>query len=170
MPLEVLAVTYDAMVSAGMHGFRNLAIFRSPLLRPLFRWLWDRKRRGRPIEGVGIDEARAIRDSVGIPVISTGGYQTASVVRAGIASGAFDGVAIARPLIANPDLPQQWASGRDLPAIPCTYCNKCLVNAPKNPLGCYEESRFPDREAMLAAITSIYRARPGLRVPDPAEV
>jgi 2,4-dienoyl-CoA reductase (NADPH2) len=170
MPLAVLAVTYDAMVSAGMHGFRNLVIFRSPILRSVFRWLWDRKRRGRPIEGVGIDEARAIKEAVGIPVISTGGYQTASVVRDGITSGAFDGVAIARPLIANPDLPQQWASGRDLPAIPCTYCNKCLVNAPKNPLGCYEESRFPDREAMLAAITAIYRARPGLRVPDPAEV
>lgn len=170
MPLELLAVTYDAMVSAGLHGFRNLLVFRSPLLRPLFRLLWDRKRRGRPIEAVGIDEARAIKASVGIPVLSTGGYQTASVVRNGIASGAFDGVAIARPLIANPDLPQHWAAGRDLPPVPCTYCNKCLASAPKNPLGCYEESRFPSREAMLAAITAIYRARPELRVPEPEEV
>lgn len=170
IPLEALSITYDAMVSAGLHGFRNLLVFRSPLLRPLFRLLWDRKRRGRPIEAVGIDEARAIKASVGIPVLSTGGYQTASVVRDGIVSGAFDGVAIARPLIANPDLPQHWASGRDLPPVPCTYCNKCLVSAPKNPLGCYEESRFPSREAMLAAITAIYRARPELRVPEPEEV
>lgn len=170
IPLEALSITYDAMVSAGLHGFRNLLVFRSPLLRPLFHLLWDRKRRGRPIEAVGIDEARAIKASVGIPVLSTGGYQTASVVRDGIVSGAFDGVAIARPLIANPDLPQHWASGRDLPPVPCTYCNKCLVSAPKNPLGCYEESRFPSREAMLAAITAIYRARPGLRVPEPEEV
>lgn len=170
IPLEALSITYDAMVSAGLHGFRNLLVFRSPLLRPLFRLLWDRKRRGRPIEAVGIDEARAIKASVGIPVLSTGGYQTASVVRDGIVSGAFDGVAIARSLIANPDLPQHWASGRDLPPVPCTYCNKCLVSAPKNPLGCYEESRFPSREAMLAAITAIYRARPELRVPEPEEV
>jgi 2,4-dienoyl-CoA reductase (NADPH2) len=122
------------------------------------------------VEGVGLDEARAIRAAVRVPVISTGGYQTASFVRAAITSGGCDGVAIARALIANPDLPLVWARGADLPEKPCTHCNKCLVSAPKNPLGCYEEARFASREDMLAAITAIYRARPGLRVPEAAEV
>jgi 2,4-dienoyl-CoA reductase (NADPH2) len=44
------------------------------------------------------------------------------------------------------------------------------VNAPKNPMGCYEEARYPSREAMIAEIMSIYRTRPCLRVPSPAEV
>ena len=57
---------------------------------------------------------------------------------------------IARPLIANNDLVQQFARGIGRPANPCTYCNRCLVNAPENPLGCYDESRFPSREAMVA--------------------
>ena len=30
-------------------------------------------------------------------------------------------------LVANPDLPKTWAAGHDLPAKPCTYCNKCLL-------------------------------------------
>jgi 2,4-dienoyl-CoA reductase (NADPH2) len=172
LPLEVLAVTYDAMISAGVSGFRNYLFFRYPLLRPLFRKLWFRMRpeTKEEWEGISLDEARAIKAAVSVPVISTGGYQTASFVREAIASGAVDAVAIARSLVANNDLVQQWASGRDRPAVPCTYCNKCLVNAPKNPMGCYEEARYPSREAMIAEIMSIYRARPFLRVPDPAEV
>lgn len=170
LSLETLAVTYDAMISSGVDGFRNFLLFRYPALRPIFRWLWFRMKRGLPIEGVSLDEAREIKRAVGIPVISTGGYQTASFVRRGIEGGAFDGVAIARSLVANPDLPEQWRAGRDLPERPCTYCNKCLVNAPKNPMGCYEQARFPSREAMIAEIEEIYRAKPILRVPRPEEV
>jgi 2,4-dienoyl-CoA reductase (NADPH2) len=44
------------------------------------------------------------------------------------------------------------------------------MNAPKNPMGCYEESRFPSREAMLEEIVSVYRPRPVLRIPEPAEL
>jgi 2,4-dienoyl-CoA reductase-like NADH-dependent reductase (Old Yellow Enzyme family) len=170
LSLETLSVTYDAMISSGVHGLRNFMLFRYPLLRPIFRWLWFRMKRGLPVEGVSLDEARAIRQAVSIPVISTGGYQTASFVREALTSGAFDGVSIARSLVANNDLAHQWASGRDSPTRPCTYCNKCLVNAPKNPMGCYEEARFPDRDTMIAEIMSVYRAKPVLRVPDPAEV
>ena len=160
LSLETLAVTYDAMISAGVKGFRNFLLFRYPALRPLFRWLWFRMKRGMPIEGVSLDEARTIKEAVSIPIINTGGYQSAAFVRAAIRSGGCDAVAIARSLVANPDLPLQWAAGRDLPERPCTYCNKCLVNAPKNPLGCYEQARYPSREAMLAEIMSVYRAPP----------
>jgi 2,4-dienoyl-CoA reductase (NADPH2) len=172
LPLEVLAVTYDAMISAGVSGFRNYLFFRYPMLRPLFRKLWFRMRpeTKEEWEGISLDEARAIKAAVTVPVISTGGYQTASFVRDAIASGAIDAVAIARSLVANNDLVEQWKSGRDQPERPCTYCNKCLVNAPKNPMGCYEEARYPSRDAMVAEIMSVYRARPCLRVPGPAEV
>jgi 2,4-dienoyl-CoA reductase-like NADH-dependent reductase (Old Yellow Enzyme family) len=169
LSLETLAVTYDAMISSGIHGFRNFLLFRYPMLRPIFRWMWFRLKGDLPNEGISLDESRAIKAAVSIPVICTGGYQTASVVRGGIATGAFDGVAIARPLIANPNLVEYWRKGTE-PPEPCTYCNKCLVNAPKNPLGCYEESRFPSREAMMAEIGAIYRAKPALRVPQWDEV
>jgi 2,4-dienoyl-CoA reductase (NADPH2) len=31
------------------------------------------------------------------------------------------------------------------------------VNAPENPLGCYDETRFPSRDAMIQEILSVYR-------------
>ena len=33
---------------------------------------------------------------------------------------------------------------------------QCLVNAVENPLGCYEETRFDSREAMIAQIMSVF--------------
>ena len=101
-------------------------------------------------------------------MISTGGYQSAGFVRDAITRGDIDAVAIARSLVANNDLVAQWQAGHDRPARPCTYCNKCLVNAPKNPMGCYEESRFDSYEAMVDELMSIYRTRPDLVIPPVA--
>src|ERR1700758_880076 len=165
---ETIATTYDAMISSGVDAFRNFLLFRYRLLRPIFRWIWFRMKKGLPIEGVSLEEARAIKANVTVPVLNTGGYQTASFIRSGITSGAFDAVAIARSLVANNDLVQQWAMGRDLPERPCTYCNKCLLNAPKNPMGCYELARFPSREAMIDELMTIYATRPTLNLPPVA--
>jgi 2,4-dienoyl-CoA reductase-like NADH-dependent reductase (Old Yellow Enzyme family) len=163
---DTIARTYGTVLSAGVYTFRNYLLFRYQWLRPIFRWLWFRMKEGHPIEGVGLETAKAIKEVVSIPVISTGGYQSANFVREAISSGAIDGVTIARSLIANPDLPKQWADGRDLPLVPCTYCNKCLLNAPANPLGCYELSRFDnDYEKMLEQILSVYKVQPNLVVP-----
>jgi 2,4-dienoyl-CoA reductase (NADPH2) len=162
---ETIVTTYDAMISSGVDTFRNYLFFRYRVLRPIFRWLWFRMKKGLPVEGVSLEEARAIKNMVSVPVLSTGGYQTASLIRDGINTAAFDGVAIARSLVANNDLVKQWAGGRDRPLVPCTYCNKCLLNAPKNPMGCYELDRFPSRAAMIDELMTIYRTRPTLNLP-----
>ena len=167
---ETMASTYDVAISSGVNTLRNYYLFRYPVLRPIFRWLWFRMKRGRPVEGVGLDEARAIKAAVKIPVISTGGWQSAAKIRDAINSFDCDGVAIARSLVANPDLLRFWAAGDDLPPRPCTYCNRCLLNAPKNPLGCYEPLRFPDHETMVEQLMTIYNTHPELRVPQPSEV
>ena len=165
LPIEILAQTYDAMINSGAYGMRNFLFFRYRVLRPLFLWVWNRLRKGHPIEGVSMEQARQIKAAVKVPVIVTGGFQTASVIARAIQEGVCDGVAIARSLIANNDLPHVWASGRDLPERPCTYCNKCLANALKNPLGCYEESRYPDYDTMVRTIMSIYSTRADMKVP-----
>ena len=77
-------------------------------------------------------------------MICTGGFQTASFIREAIRDGAVDGVSIARSLVANNDLVQQWAAGHDRPERPCTYCNRCLVSAMKNPMGCYDDVPLPE--------------------------
>ena len=164
-PLDVLATTYDTMISSSGHGLRNYLLFRYKLLQPIFHWIWFRLKKGHPVEGVSLEDARQIKAAVNIPVIVTGGFQHASVIADSINSGICDGVTIARSLIANNDLVRIWESGRDFPERPCTYCNKCLVNAPKNPLGCYEQARYPDYETMVHTIMSVYSTHADLKVP-----
>ena len=101
--------------------------------------------------------SRAVKQAVSIPVVCTGGFQTASVIAAAIERGDCDGVTIARPLVANPDLVRFFEQGRDTAPRPCTYCNRCLFNFVEHPLGCYEPARFDSREEMLEEIMSVYR-------------
>ncbi len=153
-PLETATRSYDTMISSGRHGLRNYLAFR--YLRPLVHLAWYRTTRGRAEEGISLEEARAIKAAVSIPVISTGGYQHASVIRAAIEGGGCDAVAIARPLLANYDLPRIFAAGKDTADRPCTYCNKCLINVLENPLGCYDESRYESHDAMIREVMSFY--------------
>jgi len=93
---------------------------------------------------------------VSVPIICTGGFQTASVIEKAITNKDCDAVSMARTLVANNDLPKIFARGQDKAAQPCSYCNRCLVNVVENPLGCYDVKRFPSREAMVAEIMSVF--------------
>ena len=105
-----------------------------------------------------------IKQAVTVPVICTGGFQTASVIRDAIERGDCDAVSTARPLVANNDLVQMFARGLDAAPKPCTYCNKCLVNVVENPLGCYDEtpvrrSRDDDDRADHVGVSARSRSR-----------
>ena len=157
LPVDMLANTYEQLASSGTHTFRNFLFFRGALTGDFFRQQWLAA--GPPpdeIEGLTLHDARAIKQAVNVPVLCTGGFQTASVIRAAITRGDCDGVSIARPLVANNDLVNQFKAGKDRADKPCTYCNKCLVHVVEHPIGCYEESRFPSREAMLAEVMSVF--------------
>ncbi len=161
-PADVARRTYDTMISSGDNAFRNFLLFRYRPLTPLFNFFWNRvKRKAKyPLEGHNVEAARAIKAAVDVPVIVTGGFQKASLIRDVITSGAADGVSMARTLVANPDLPLQLAAGKEEPDRPCTYCNRCLLNLLENPLGCYEEARFDTYEDMMNDIMSVYHPSP----------
>jgi 2,4-dienoyl-CoA reductase (NADPH2) len=93
-------------------------------------------------------------------VICTGGFQTASVIRAAITDGFCDAVSIARPLVANNDLVNMFKSGLDRAPRPCTYCNRCLANVLMNPLGCYEPARFASYDEMIQQVMSVFEPAP----------
>ncbi len=156
LPIDDFVKVYDSMISSGTKTYRNYNLVRIEPTASIFHDEWV-KNRGDIIEGINLADANAIKAAVGIPVICTGGFQTASVIRAAVDGGKCDAVSIARSLVANNDLVKQFAAGADRPAVPCTYCNKCLVNAVKNPLGCYEESRFASRDEMIAQIYSVFQ-------------
>ena len=158
LPIAELRKTYDSLISSGSLALRNYLLFSGKLTAELFKRRWETARGPKEqIEGLNLADGRAIKQAVNIPVLVTGGFQTAQLIEEAITRGDCDAVTIGRPLIANNDLVQQFAAGIGRPANPCTYCNACLVNAPENPLGCYDESRYPSREAMIAEILSVYR-------------
>ena len=159
LPVEDLVKSYDSMISSGERTFANFLLFKGA--GPLARNAWNRAA-GPPeeIEGKNLPDARTIKAAVNVPVICTGGFQTASIIAKAIERGDCDAVSAARPLVANNNLVEILRSGKDKPDKPCTYCNKCLVNVVENPLGCYDVTRFPSREAMVAQIMSVFDPPP----------
>ncbi|MDP8942534.1 MAG: NADH:flavin oxidoreductase [Actinomycetota bacterium] len=157
-PVDVAAQTYGTMISTATFGLRNYIIFRTPGLRRVFKWAWERTvpRRDR-LEGLNLPNARGIKEAVNVPVICTGGFQTASVIRQAIADGSCDAVSAARTLVANNDLVNLFAQGRDRAPRPCTYCNRCLVHTLQNPLGCYEPLRYDTHDELVEQVLSVYR-------------
>ncbi|MBD2593631.1 NADH:flavin oxidoreductase [Nostoc spongiaeforme FACHB-130] len=176
---DIITKTYDTMLSSGNQTIRNYILFRYKLLRPIFKFLWNRVKKQIPPpvftgdyvaddemrkllaenQGRNLLSSQAIKQAVNIPVLCTGGFQQGSFIRKAIEEGYCDGVTIARQLIANNDLPKQLQQGKDLPDRPCTYCNKCLLNVIENPLGCYELSRFDnDYKAMMAEVMSVFHS------------
>ncbi len=172
LAFDVLGRTYQSMISSGDHTFRNFLAFKFPWLRWIPRHLWERSLRDRldapepwrRLEGLSVEDARAIKQAVGpdFPVLVTGGFQSAKAIRSAIESKACDGVTIARPLLANPDLPNEMkaASGAGLmdwePERPCSCCNRCLFAVLEDPLGCYDPARFDSREEMIAHVYSFF--------------
>ncbi|MFN0104365.1 MAG: NADH:flavin oxidoreductase [Bryobacteraceae bacterium] len=159
LPITDFIRVYDSMISSGRNTFRNFRLLKNDLTGRLFHDRWV-KERGDVIEGLNLPDAVAIKRAVPVPVICTGGFQTASVIRQAIESGQCDAVSMARTLIANPEMPKMFERGMDRPPVPCTYCNKCLVNVVENPLGCYDETRFTTREAMVREILSVFDPPP----------
>jgi 2,4-dienoyl-CoA reductase (NADPH2) len=99
-----------------------------------------------------VDYAHAFKEAVGLPVIANGGFNTRSEIDAAIESGKCDLVAMARPLLANPDLLSLFRKGMNAPERPCSHCNRCSMATAVLPLGCYDRSRFDSQDAMEAQI------------------
>jgi 2,4-dienoyl-CoA reductase (NADPH2) len=158
LPLRDVVASYDTMISSGIHAFRNYLLYRIWPINRILQHRWSRP--FDKVEGANLTDARLVKQAVSIPVLCTGGFQTASVIEQAVQTGACDAVTIARPLVANNDLVELFAQGLDRAPRPCSYCNKCLFNVLENPLGCYDERRFASREEMLAEIMSVYDPPP----------
>ena len=157
IPVDVLKQTYEQLASSGEHTLRNFIFFQGKVTGQIFHDAWLKA--GVPpdqIEGLTLPDARAIKQAVTVPVITTGGFQTASFIRQAIERGDTDAVSIARPLVANNDLVNQFAAGKDRADKPCTYCNKCLSHVVEHPIACYEESRFASYDDMIHEAMSVF--------------
>jgi 2,4-dienoyl-CoA reductase-like NADH-dependent reductase (Old Yellow Enzyme family) len=165
LPADDSRYAMAAMFYEGTRVPNRFFLMQFALFRRFTEWNWGRKmafKRGRTllpekIEGMNQDDAAKIKAASGLPVICVGGWQTASRIREALQAGRCDIVSIARGLLANPDMVHRFAEGQNAPARPCTYCNKCLVNALLQPLACWEESRFDSREQMFEEAYRVYK-------------
>ena len=73
-------------------------------------------------------------------------------IEGALRDGTCDLVAMARALIANPDLVRAFDAGLSEPEVPCTFCNRCAARTTSSPLGCCEPARFPSSAAMQEQI------------------
>ena len=99
--------------------------------------------------------AAAFKRTVSIPVIANGGFQKRSVIEAALDGAKCDMVAIARPLLANPDLLRHFQEGYDEPPNPCSFCSECCARTAVFPLGCYDIRRFKSQEEMAEQIIAM---------------
>lgn len=128
-----------------------LNLIPNPIARPLFNIGWKYK------EGISLDHARRFKREVGLPVITNGGYQSLPAIEAALGetsagSDACDFVSMARALIANQDLLEQFREGRNEPQCRCDHCNRCCARTATSPLGCYNPARFASQSEMVAQI------------------
>ena len=87
-------------------------------------------------EGYNLGTAARVKKEISLPVITVGGMRSRAVMEAAVASGKTDFVSMARPLIAEPDLPNKFKTGQITKAA-CDNCNKCVVAADTQPIRCY---------------------------------
>jgi 2,4-dienoyl-CoA reductase (NADPH2) len=79
------------------------------------------------VPGLLIDNARAVKAALGVPVIAVGRIDP-DAADAAIADGAFDFVSMARMILAEPELPNLLAAGHPEEIRPCVYHYRCIGN------------------------------------------
>jgi 2,4-dienoyl-CoA reductase-like NADH-dependent reductase (Old Yellow Enzyme family)/thioredoxin reductase len=88
-------------------------------------------------DGVNVKYAAAVKKAVSTPVSAVGALNDPEMMEEIIASGKADAVAVARALIADPDLPMKARAGREDEIRKCLRCFACLSgNATRRQIRC----------------------------------
>ncbi|MEA1959291.1 MAG: FAD-dependent oxidoreductase [Chloroflexota bacterium] len=80
-------------------------------------------------DGPMVPLAENIKKAVKVPVI-TAGKITAELGERILKEGRADFIALGRPVLADPDLPNKLRDGREDDIRPCVYCNNCIKTDP----------------------------------------
>lgn len=143
------AAGIDAIELSG--GFTSLAPFylfrgaaplkemieveKSRLQKLVLRWLGKRLIRQYPFEELFfLEQARAVRRAVRVPLVLLGGILSLDNLETAMAEG-FDFVAMGRALIADPDLIARMQRG-EATRSRCVSCNKCVAEMDRGGVRC----------------------------------
>lgn len=157
-PLEFAARSYGAMLPSGKDTFRNYLLFRYPLLRPIFHFIWNRLKKKYPRGRGHQRQLWACRQegSQG-PGAVHGGIPECRAHSRQARAGVFRWRHHRPGAYRQPRSAQGMGHRPNLPERPCTHCNKCLVYAPSYPLGCYELARYGgDYDRMIREVYEVF--------------
>ena len=85
--------------------------------------------------------AKRLKQVVPIPVILVGGLRSTAVMDEVIRSGDADFLALARPFVRQPDLPNRIIAGQR-GALDCVSCNLCFKHEGLDPLRCWRTPKI----------------------------
>ena len=91
-------------------------------------------------EAYFLPQARRAREATDLPLILVGGMRSLAVMESILAEGTADFISMSRPLIREPDLPNQWREGRTEPAA-CISCNNCWPGPGEYGIACRAANR-----------------------------
>ena len=112
-----------------------IEVEKNPLQRLVLRVLGARVIKEYPFrELFFLDDARAVRQGVRMPLVLLGGALSRTSLEAAMAEG-FDFVAMGRALIADPDLVIRMQRG-EIERSRCTSCNKCVAEMDRGGVRC----------------------------------
>ena len=132
--LDAIEVSYGIMDSY----LRNIRPYVAVSARRAIEdWLLPRLWRPSGPQAYYRTFARELKMVSQVPVILVGGVRTAEIMTEVINSGDADFLALARPFIREPDLPNQLAMGKQ--GVACVSCNMCLSNDGYEPLKCWRK-------------------------------
>ena len=105
------------------------------------------------VKGLGLD----------IPVILVGGNRDVERLERIVQRGDADFVALCRPLISEPDLPNRWLEGRGSPTTDCISCNSCVfaLLSGQGPrcLFKHDKEQYKTAQEQLASYVNDHRVR-----------
>ncbi len=151
--VDAIEVSVNAMTSPADSAGRYIAVDRK---RALSDFLVHRILSDPGADAYFLPLARALRERVDCRIVLVGGLRTTETMSEVLADGDAGFLAMARPLIREPDLVKQIAGGRT-GRVDCTSCNLCLTHEGHHSLRCW---RKPRRRLLQHAL---YRSSGGFR-------
>ena len=98
-------------------------------------------------EAYNLELARRVKETVNCPVMVVGGFRSFDVAERAVRDDGMDYIAMARPLIREPDLANRWLGGDRSPAK-CRSCNQCFMPGLKEGgIYCVTEKREQERKS-----------------------
>ena len=99
-------------------------------------------------EGFNLEYARRFKQTLSVPVICVGGFQTREAMEQALANGSADAISCGRAFIADPYLVEHLRTGEPGPV--CDYCNLCLARAGTGPVDCWNPVVRAQKQKLLA--------------------